>query len=111
VDIGISYDSDIDLARKIMIEEAKKHYNTMTLSQIRRHDASIQENDVVAVRLTELGDFAMNLRLLIWVEDRSLAYNTGCDIREAIKKRFDAEGIEIPFPYRTIVYKNDLIRK
>ncbi|MBP2030511.1 small-conductance mechanosensitive channel [Methanohalophilus levihalophilus] len=108
VDIGISYDSDIDLARKIMIEVTKKHYNVMTYPQIRRHDDSIQEGEEVTVRLTELGDFAVNLRLLFWVEDRSFAYTTGCDIRESIKKRFDAEGIEIPFPYRTIVYKTDL---
>jgi small-conductance mechanosensitive channel len=27
---------------------------------------------------------------------------------EQVKKRFDQEGVEIPFPYRTIVYKKDL---
>jgi small-conductance mechanosensitive channel len=30
-----------------------------------------------------------------------------CDLFESIKKRFDSEGIEIPFPYRTIVMKKD----
>jgi len=28
-------------------------------------------------------------------------------VLESIKKRFDKEGIEIPYPYRTIVMKNE----
>jgi small-conductance mechanosensitive channel len=31
-----------------------------------------------------------------------------CDLLKSVKERFDREGIEIPFPYRTIVYKKDL---
>lgn len=27
---------------------------------------------------------------------------------EHVKKRFDSEGVEIPLPYRTLVYKKDL---
>lgn len=45
---------------------------------------------------------------MIWVRDRSEAYSTGCELMESIKKRFDVEGIEIPFPYRTILYKKDM---
>ena len=45
---------------------------------------------------------------MIWVRDRSLAYFTGCELMESIKKRFDVEGIEIPYPYRTILYKKDM---
>ncbi|WP_225419959.1 mechanosensitive ion channel family protein [Methanohalophilus profundi] len=104
IDIGISYDSDIDLARKIMIEEGRKNSNTMTFSELRTYDKKFSDDDVL-VLLTELGDFAVNLKLLVWVRDRGFAYLTGCDIRESIKKRFDKEGIEIPFPYRTLVYK------
>jgi small conductance mechanosensitive channel len=29
-------------------------------------------------------------------------------VNKSVKERFDKEGIEIPFPYRTVVYKKDL---
>jgi small conductance mechanosensitive channel len=32
-------------------------------------------------------------------------------IDKSVKKRFDKEGVEIPFPYRTIVYKKDMERR
>ncbi|MCD4808138.1 MAG: mechanosensitive ion channel family protein [Methanococcoides sp.] len=108
VDIGISYDSNIDLARSIMIDEARKHKNVMTYEDLQKHNSREKKGNEISVLLTELGDFAVNLRLYVWVKDRSVGFTTGCDLREAIKKRFDAEGIEIPFPYRTIVYKKDI---
>jgi Small-conductance mechanosensitive channel len=95
IDFGIAYDAEIDLARSIILEEVKKHPNVM-------HDRSVN------VSLTELGDFAVNMRPTFWVPDRGVAFGTGCDIRESVKKRFDKEGVEIPFPYRTIVFKKDL---
>lgn len=133
IDIGISYDSDISLARKIMIEEARKHplvmppqtleysivkpsflkpetlaNGLMDLSVLHNVDPDFKERGEVKVYVTELGDFAVNLRLMVWFKDRGDAYSSGCELREAIKKRFDSEGIEIPFPYRTIVYKTDI---
>lgn len=108
MNIGISYDSDIDLARSIMADEARGHPNVMDHYEVSRIHPEVTEGSEVKVLLTELGDFAVNLRLMIWVRDRSLAYFTGCELMESIKKRFDAEGIEIPFPYRTILYKKDM---
>jgi small conductance mechanosensitive channel len=54
--------------------------------------------------VTELGDFAVNMRLTVDVPTRDVAYVTGCEIREAVKKRFDEEGVEIPYPYRNIIF-------
>ena len=78
-----------------MIEEAMRHKDVM-------------KTETPKVMVTELGDFAVNLRLSFWLKDRSAAFEVGFDIRESIKKRFDREGIEIPFPYRTIVYKREM---
>ncbi len=108
VDVGISYDSDIDLARRIMLEEARKHLNVMTYMELKRYDPAVPKEEIVQVLVTELGDYAVNLRMYFWCADRKFCYLTGCELRESIKKRFDAEGVEIPFPYRTIVYKNDM---
>ncbi len=99
VDFGISYDSDIDLARSIILDEIDKHPDVM-------HEEDKEAN----VRVTELGDFAVNLRATFWVSDRPTAWGTGAEIRESVKKRFDSEGVEIPFPYRTVVYKKDMKR-
>jgi len=97
VDFGISYDSDIDLARSIILDEINKHQDVMH-----------EEDREAVVRVTELGDFAVNLRALFWVSDRPTAWGTGAEIRESVKKRFDREGVEIPFPYRTVVFKKDM---
>jgi len=106
VDVGISYDSDIDLARKIMLEETRRHPDVMGYEQLARYRRGLAHgDDEIRVRVIELADSAVVMRVGFWVRDRPTAFATGCDIREAIKKRFDAEGVEIPFPYRTIVYK------
>ena len=97
VDFGISYDSDIDLARSIILDEINKHPDVMH-----------EEDREAKVWVTELGDFAVNLRALFWVADRPTAWGTGAEIRESVKKRFDREGVEIPFPYRTVVFKKDM---
>lgn len=133
IDVGISYDADIDKARKIMIEEARKHPNVMSPQEVKYNvvkpsliksetlkmgffdspvlhpvDPDFRKRGEVSVSVVELGEYSVNLRLSVWFKDRSIAAGSGCEIREAIKKRFDKEGIEIPYPYRTIVYKSNL---
>ena len=111
IDIAISYDSDIDLARSIMISEAVKHPMVMDDYEVNRYNTrfmkGVMEGEQIKVRVSELGDFGVNLKLYVLIHDRNEAYSTGCDLMESIKKRFDAEGIEIPYPYRTVVFKKD----
>lgn len=105
IEIGISYDSDIELASKIMLEEAVKHPSCIDV----RTPVDLANNvPQVLVRVMSFGDFSVNLRADVWTDNPYSARNMHSDLNKAIKKRFDSEGIEIPFPYRTIVYKNDL---
>lgn len=105
IDVGISYDSDIDLATKIIQEVAVNHRYCI---DNRTEQEKKQGIDQVIVRVVSFGDFSVNLRALVWTNDPMIIYELVSDINKEIKKRFDQEGVEIPFPYRTIVYKNDL---
>lgn len=104
VDIGISYNSDIDLARKIMEEEVQNH----PLNIDNRKPEDIENGDPrVMVKVTMLGESSVNIRAWAWAENPPNAFMMYCDVIESIKKRFDEEGIVIPFPQRTISYLND----
>lgn len=108
IEIGISYDSDIDLATQIIQEIAIDHPNCFDNRTKEEKDSGDPQ---VEVRLTSFGDYSLNLRAYVWTNDPYNAARMHSDINLKIKKRFDKEGIEIPFPYRTIVYKNDLSSK
>jgi small-conductance mechanosensitive channel len=97
VEMGVSYDTDIDLARRLILDEAMKC----------PHRDPEGEDDPY-IRVISHGDFSIGLRLYVWVKDADDSYSAKFWLLEHIKKRFDREGVEIPFPYRTLVYKKDL---
>jgi small-conductance mechanosensitive channel len=103
IDVGISYGSDIDLAKKIIGEEIESH----SLSIDVRTPEDL-ENDIprVSVRVLSLLDSSVMIRGWAWAENAQDAFVLQCDVTESIKKRFDKEGVVIPFPQRTISYLN-----
>ena len=108
IEVGISYDSDIDLARQIMEEVCSDH----PLNVDSRSPEEIERGvPRVAVRVMGFGDFSINLRAYCWTRQPTRGLEMHSDINIQIKKRFDEAGVEIPFPYRTIVYKNELPKR
>jgi small-conductance mechanosensitive channel len=107
VEFGISYDSNVDHAIRIIREEAEKHPNFIDT----RTPEEIKSNvPKVTVRMIAHSDFSINLRAYVWTRSNDDAFVLKCDILKSVKERFDKEGIEIPFPYRTIVYKKDIVK-
>jgi len=101
---GISYDSDIDKAIDIIRSEAMAHPNYRDC----RTKEEIKDGiEPVIIRLINFGDSSVNLRAQVWSDDPATGFVLKCDINKSIKERFDREGIEIPFPHRTIVYKKE----
>jgi small conductance mechanosensitive channel len=96
VELGVSYDTDIDLARRLVLEEA----NNCPYRD--------EKADEPWMRVISHGDFSIGLRVYVWVPEVESTWLARFWLLEHIKKRFDREGVEIPFPYRTLVYKKDL---
>ena len=102
---SISYDSNIDKAIEIIQDEAKNH----PLIIDNRTKQNKKDNiPIVIVRVIALSNFSVDLKAYVWSSENDNAFVLKCDLLKSVKHRFDREGIEIPFPYRTIVYKNDL---
>jgi small-conductance mechanosensitive channel len=107
LDIGISYDSNADKAMAIMQEECMKHPGYIDYRTEEDKEAGLPP---IVVRVISLGDSSVNLRAWVWTLGPIRAFETKCDLLKLVKDRFDKEGIEIPFPHRTIVYKNKPIK-
>ncbi len=108
IEFGISYDSDIDKAMKIMENESLKH----PLHIDARTDEEKESNEpVINVKVIGFTDSSVTLRAWVWTKDAPDAFKLNCDLNKSIKESFDREGIEIPFPYRTVVYKKDISSK
>ena len=96
VELGVSYDTDLDLARRLILDEAAQCPHIL------------HAPDEPWVRVVGHKDFAIALRLYAWTANKDDDWATQWWILERVKNRFDQEGVEIPFPYRTLVYKKDL---
>ncbi|MFB6171484.1 MAG: mechanosensitive ion channel family protein [Haloarculaceae archaeon] len=88
---GIGYGDDIERATEIIVEEAEAH-------------EGILDDPGPSVRLTELGDSAVGLQSRFWIADPSRAdfVKIRGEYVTAVKERFDEEGIDIPYPTRTL---------
>lgn len=103
IEINISYKSDIDKAKAIIREEIAKHP-----LWIDGRDEEARENgdEAIPVRIISLDDSSIKVRGWAWASDQSNGFEMKCDLLESIKKRFDAEDIEIPYPYHNVVMSN-----
>ncbi len=102
-EIGISYDSDVDRAINIIREEILNHKDYFDNRTVAEKRDGI--SPTAAVKVVGYGESSVNLKAWVWAEDNTVGIQFLWDLNYSVKKRFDAEGIEIPYPYRTIVMK------
>lgn len=104
LELDISYESDVDKAMAIIAQEAVKHPNFL---DIRTEEDIANGVPAVIVRITAFLDSSVHLRATLYSKNNSEGFAMLCDLRYSIKKRFDAENVEFPYPHRTITFKNE----
>ncbi|MDR0768284.1 MAG: mechanosensitive ion channel [Methanosarcinales archaeon] len=113
--VPISNDSDLDLARQILVEEAVKNPNVLTREALIRKNPNI--TNPVRARVSGMDGNGTYLLLDFWVNDRDNAYSAEYAIREGIFRRFSKESaVAVPttqvalatyHPFRVTVQNKD----
>lgn len=85
---GISYRDDIDKAMAI-------------IRRLVEADDRCQDDPTPFVAVQDLGDSSVNLVVRVWCANADY-WPVKFDLTKKVKEQFDAEGVTIPFPSRTL---------
>lgn len=97
-DFVVSYDADLDKAMDIIKKEMKKIYKI---------DAKGKKKGVEypKVRISAWQDHGISIRAWVWGSDNGNVFENIYALNYNVKKRFDEEGIEIPYPHINVITK------
>lgn len=93
LNVGVAYREDVARVRGILVDVAAKN------------PVALMEPEPV-VFFEGYGDSSIDLRLAVWVVQANYVQLKN-SLHEEVKARFDAEGIEIPFPHRSLFPGSD----
>lgn len=103
VEFNISFESSIDKAMQILQQTATQHplcIDNRTMEEVAKGDPKVQ------VRVLEITDFSVKLRAYAWSRDATEGFDLKCDLFKQVKEEFQKQGIDIPYPHRTLVYRD-----
>jgi potassium efflux system protein len=85
ISIGVSYGSDMQKVRDVLLEVAKSH-------------PKVLEEPAPEVRITEFGNSSVDFIVFAWIEDPSQRFRIKDEINWEINQKFKENKITIPFP-------------
>ena len=95
LEVGVSYDSDLDRVVQSLHEVAEEN----------QHVLKSPPPDVL---LTSFGDSSWNMQLRVWLPDPHRHYQARSEINCAIVRKFRQNNIEIPYPQRDLHVRSPL---
>ncbi len=87
--IGVAYGSDMVKVKSILAEVLKEH-------------PLVLKDPEWGIWFTTFNDSSLDLLVKYWIRDYKDKFTVLDEVNMAIKARFEAEGIEIPFPQRDV---------
>ena len=94
---GVSYDSDLDQVERVTLEVARDVLETVP--------GGVRGSEP-AMRFTSFGESSIDFRVSMRASDYSGQYAVQHEFIKLLHRRFNEEGITIPFPIRTIHQEN-----
>lgn len=86
--VGVSYDDDLDKVRS-------------TIAELVKVEERILDEPACTIAVSALADSSVNFVVRPWVKTSDY-WGVMFDLTEAIKKRFDKDGISFPFPQQDV---------
>ncbi|MCX7995516.1 MAG: mechanosensitive ion channel family protein [candidate division WOR-3 bacterium] len=93
IQVGVSYDSDLEKVEKIVLEVARE-----TLREV----PGGVKNFEPLVRYHTFGEFSVQFSVILQVEEFASQFIIKHEFIKRLHRRFKAENIKIPYPIRTI---------
>ena len=100
IPIGVSYDADPDVVERLLIDEANKAANEVP--------GLLGDPRPSVIFVPGFGASSLEFTLVCQVRDYRDQQSVKHELHKRIFKRFRKEGIDIPFPTRTVYIKNAL---
>ncbi|MDY0779693.1 mechanosensitive ion channel family protein [Tenacibaculum sp. IB213877] len=97
--------ADIDLARKIIQEEALKMPPVM---DNRTPEQILSNKPQIEVRVIDIHENHIHMRAYVWINEPFLEFKTKCDLKEIVHKRFVKEGVDLPIPITEIIKADNI---
>jgi len=94
LNIGVAYKEDVDRVIEILKQIGDELYEDPAFKPM-----IIEPVEVLG--LDNFGDSSVDIKLIMKTQPLK-QWTVGRELRRRIKRRFDEEGIEIPFPHRTV---------
>ena len=93
INIGVAYGSDVDRVKEVLVAAA------LEVEDVLRDPAP-------EAYFVSFGDSALKMSLFFWVQEYPRLFSVTDKINSLIIRRFTENGIEIPFPIRTVIMEN-----